>query len=92
MSDFMMKIIAMIPIIMIAIVMIVCDSSILGKIKVLYKDTNIVDVANKVKKNNEELTQDIRNLCDMCLRLLKENAEVKEELKKIREKIYSVKE
>lgn len=93
MSDFMMNIITIfVPMALIAITIIVSGGTMLSKIKILYKDTNIVDVANKVKENNEELTKDIKNLCDMCLRVLKENSELKEEIKKIREKIYCVKE
>lgn len=92
MNDLMIKIIASIPLIITGIIMIVCNGKIFGEMKILYKDTNILDVAKKIKENNDELTNDIKKLCDMCLRVLKENAELKEELKKIREKIYSVKE
>ena len=92
MSDFMIKIITTIPLILMAIVMIVCNAKNLKETKILYKDTNILDVAKKIQENNDGLTENIKNLCDMCLRVLKENAELKEEIKKIREKIYSVKE
>lgn len=93
MSEFYVNIITIaIPLLVYAVVIVVLNAGHLGKLKSIYKDSNLLDIANSIKGNEQELCNDIKNLCDMCMRVLKENAELKEEIKKIREKIYSVKE